>query len=339
MNFSIITNIEEISMMKNEWNQLLKESFFQTPFLRNEYLVAWWKHKGGGEWENAFLSILVARDNNKKLLGVAPFYITETTNKKNVLRLVGGIEISDYLDILAKEENFIPFWEEVFEKIFEKDFPKWDVLEFFNIWEKSPSVEQITNLALLKNLHFKKEVFQPCPQIFLPESWDIYLNSLNTKFKKNLTRRIRMAENNYIPVNWEFVNINDFDKRLDEFFELMATDPEKHLFLTNKMHTQMKAIVSSAIENGIMQFVILKLDEKMIAGLLYFDLDNKLWGYNSALDFSNLDLSPGLVLKGYHLQWAIEHGYEVYDFMRGNESYKYDFGAKDTHVLKITISA
>ena len=339
MNFSLISNIEEISAMKNEWNQLLSESFFQTPFLRNEYQVSWWKNQGGGEWNYADLAVLVAKDDYENLLGIAPFYITETTDKKKALRLLGGIEISDYLDILVKEENLNTFWKEIFLQIRKDNFPKWDILEFYNIWENSPSVKIIKNLASENNLDLKIEIYQPCPQIILPKSWDEYLNSLNGKFRKNLTRRMRMAENHYIPVKCEFVKENHFDGRIKEFFDLMATDPDKHVFLTNKMRIQMEEIIRNAFKNNIMQFAILKLDEKMIAGLLYFDFDGKLWGYNSALDLSNLDLSPGLVLKGNHIQWAIEQGYQLYDFMRGDESYKYDFGAKDTHVLKIKISA
>ena len=339
MKFSLITNIEEISSMYIKWNQLLNKSFFISPFLRNEYQVAWWQLKGGGELEKALLAVLVAHDKDDNLIGIAPFYITKRQDGKNSLRLLGGVEISDYLDILVKENDLEEFWKKVFEIIFDDDFPKWNVLEFYNISEKSPSIKYIKENALKKELSFEKEIYQPCPQILLPKTWNDYLNSLNNKFKKNLTRRMRIAENHYVPVKWEFVNTIDFDERLNEFFELMATDPEKHVFLTKKMRKQMELIVRKAFDNDIMQFAILKLDEKMISGLLYFDLDGKLWGYNSALDLSNLDLSPGLVLKGYHIQWAIEQGYQVYDFMRGNESYKYDFGGKDTHVLKITINA
>jgi CelD/BcsL family acetyltransferase involved in cellulose biosynthesis len=40
------------------------------------------------------------------------------------------------------------------------------------------------------------------------------------------------------------------------------------------------------------------------------------------------DRSPGLALFGYVIHWAIEHGYETIDFLRGDELYKRNLGAK-----------
>jgi CelD/BcsL family acetyltransferase involved in cellulose biosynthesis len=39
--------------------------------------------------------------------------------------------------------------------------------------------------------------------------------------------------------------------------------------------------------------------------------------------------SPGRVLHALSMQWAIDRGLPVYDFMRGSESYKYEFDAVD----------
>ena len=47
--------------------------------------------------------------------------------------------------------------------------------------------------------------------------------------------------------------------------------------------------------------------------------------------------SPGWVLLGYVLQWATENGIEEFDFMRGDEEYKYRFGAVDRYVMRMQI--
>ena len=338
MKISRITTIEAVTAIKKEWNDLLEQSIFKSPFLRNEYQTAWWQHQGGGEWQMAQLNVLVAYDDNDSLVGIAPFYITSENDGTQALRLIGGIEISDYLDVIVSSQNATQFWQLLFETINSSDFPEWDVLQIYNMSEDSPSVLLLETVAFTEKYHFHKEIYQPCPQIILPNTWEDYLNSLNSKFKKNLTRRMRMADNHYVPVTWEFVQPDEFKAQLKMFFELMAQDPDKNKFLTPQMKIQMELNIRTAYQHEMMQFAILKLDQKMIASLMYFEFDNKLWGYNSALDLNHLELSPGLVLKGKHIQWAIEKGYKIYDFMRGNESYKYDFGAKDTHVLKIEIS-
>jgi CelD/BcsL family acetyltransferase involved in cellulose biosynthesis len=45
----------------------------------------------------------------------------------------------------------------------------------------------------------------------------------------------------------------------------------------------------------------------------------------------------GIVSKALCLQWAIENGKKGLDFLRGDEPYKYDLGAKDQDVLRLTL--
>jgi CelD/BcsL family acetyltransferase involved in cellulose biosynthesis len=44
------------------------------------------------------------------------------------------------------------------------------------------------------------------------------------------------------------------------------------------------------------------------------------------------------VLLGYLLQWANENKRLVFDFLRGDEDYKYRFGGIDRHVVRVKIT-
>ena len=56
-------------------------------------------------------------------------------------------------------------------------------------------------------------------------------------------------------------------------------------------------------------------------------------GRNEASSVPNI----GLLLHTHAIRWAIEQGYETYDFCHGDEGYKYNFGARDKHVNYISI--
>ena len=45
----------------------------------------------------------------------------------------------------------------------------------------------------------------------------------------------------------------------------------------------------------------------------------------------------GLLLKARCLQGAIEEGKEYFDFLRGDERYKYALGAKDVKLLRLRL--
>ena len=72
----------------------------------------------------------------------------------------------------------------------------------------------------------------------------------------------------------------------------------------------------------------------------YFSMNylERIWVYNSAIDQRFSEDSPGWVLLGYLLQWAIEHQRTEFDFMRGNEDYKYRFGAVDRFVMRAVLT-
>jgi len=69
------------------------------------------------------------------------------------------------------------------------------------------------------------------------------------------------------------------------------------------------------------------------AGYLNFDYAGHIWVYNSGLNFALREVSPGWVLLGHLIQWAIEHRRESIDFMRGDEDYKYRFGGVNRYIV------
>ena len=127
------------------------------------------------------------------------------------------------------------------------------------------------------------------------------------------------------------------DAEIEAFLNLMAQDPEKAVFLTPPMRAHMRTIIRCAFEDGCLQLAFPGNRRQKAAGYLSFDYLNRLWVYNSGLDRRFMEYSPGWVLLGYLLQWANENGRTEFDFMRGDEDYKYRFGGIDRFVLRVTL--
>ncbi len=151
--------------------------------------------------------------------------------------------------------------------------------------------------------------------------------------------RFRRLEEADVPSNWYFVEDKDnLDDAIENFLGLMAQDPEKEAFLTAEMVTAMSGTIKSAFAQGYLQLSFLEIDGQKAAAYLNFDYDNHLWVYNSGLNRDFYSYSAGWVLLGYLLRWANENGRTNFDFMRGDEAYKYRFGAKDRFVQRVTLS-
>src|SRR5215211_3439197 len=105
MDFILHKDFSEIPL--EAWNALVEQSIADTPFSRHEYLREWWKTLGGGEWQNVEL-VLISATENDQLIGIAPLFIADYGGQR-ALMLVGSIEISDYLDLIVREQDLPRF--------------------------------------------------------------------------------------------------------------------------------------------------------------------------------------------------------------------------------------
>lgn len=339
MQIEIIKTSEQLDKLSDEWNQLLSCcSASHVPFLRHEYISTWWKTLGGGEWQQGELFTLVGRNENGDMLGIAPMFFSTNKDNQKALLLLGSIEISDYLDLIVSEDQLGGFVDAIFNRLETDSAIQWQALDFYNIPESSPTLKTIEAAAKQRGWRYSQESLQPCPYIPLPGDWENYLANIDKKQRHEIRRKMRRAENYELPVRWYFVEDESIlDQEIDEFLELMAQDPEKDKFLTQIMRSQMRSAIHAAFKTGWLQLAFLEIDGQKIAGYLNFDYDDHIWVYNSGMRFEYREISPGWVLLGYLLKWANDNQRKSFDFMRGDEDYKYKFGAIDRYVVRALV--
>ncbi len=337
MSLSILQTKPEFHALAREWNTLLSKSASHVPFLRHEYLTSWWETMGGGEWPSGKLYLMLQRNKADHLLGIAPFF---TYN--NRLMLIGSHEISDYLDLLAAPENLPGLIEVIFDHLQQDHAPPWETIDLYNLAETSPTIPAVKQAAEKRSWLVSDQPIQPTPCLRLPATWDAYLERLEGRYRHEIERKLRRAETYFLPVEWYIVEDDArLDDEIEDFLELMAYNKEKAAFLTDLMACQMKIAVHEAFQAGWIQLAFLTVGKIKAAGYLNFDFQDRIYVYNSGLNPMFENISPGWVLLSYLIQWAIENGRQSFDFMRGDETYKYQFGGVDrfVHHLQITRGA
>jgi CelD/BcsL family acetyltransferase involved in cellulose biosynthesis len=216
--------------------------------------------------------------------------------------------------------------------------PDWRVLDLYNLLDSSPTLPALQSAAEVRGCQVLQEPLQHCPYIPLPEDWDTYLSGVDKKQRHEIRRKMRRAGDHVVPLRWYIVeDENRLDGEIDAFFNLMAQDPKKDKFLTEAMRRQMRETTHIAFREGWLQFAFLDVGREKAAAYLNFDYLDRIWVYNSGIDSRFRELSLGWVLLGYLIQWAIEHKRKAYDFMRGDEDYKYRFGGVDRRVIRMQV--
>ena len=338
MHIDTIHTLPELISLEKEWNDLLANSASHVPFLRHEYITTWWQGLGGGEWSHGELYVVTARREQGELIGIAPLFLTDNRDGEPALMLLGSIEISDYLDVIARPEDLPAFLEALLEHLASEQTPACHLLDLYNLLENSPTLPTLQAAAEKFGWKYSQQPLQHCPYIPLPGDWEKYLCSIDKKQRHEIRRKMRRAGDYYLPLRWYIVqNGATLEQEVDSFLKLMASDPDKAKFLTPAMHTQMHSIVQAAFNGGWLQLAFIEVNGEKAAGYLNFDYMNHIWVYNSGLDFRFGELSPGWVLLGYLLEWANSNQRQYFDFMRGDEQYKYRFGAIDRRVMRLTV--
>ncbi len=337
MEFKLITTFEALDLLSGPWNALLEESASHVPFLRHEYLRTWWQTLGGGEWKQADLLVVVAYEG-EKIVGIAPLFSCHNRQGEPALLLVGSIEVSDYLDVIARQADLPAFIEGLFNFLQSENLPPWKVLDWYNLLENSPTLPAVESASDRLGWTYACDRLQHSPHILLPGNWEDYLAGIDKKQRHEIRRKMRRLEESGLAVRAYVVEDQEtLAAEAEAFMGLMAQDPEKAAFLTPAMREFMHSVIRCAFAARCLQLAFLEINGEKAAAYLNFDYLNRIWVYNSGLDRKFTEFSPGWVLLGYLLKWANERQAVEFDFMRGDEEYKYRFGAIDRFVVRATV--
>lgn len=321
--------------LKPEWNDLVRRSCCDTLFLTWEWQSTWWKHLGDGD----LLLLGFRADNDGHLVGIAPLFRTQADDGKSVLNVVGCRDVSDYLDLIVEVGQEDAVYNALLDYL-EQEAPAWDLVDLCNIPQDSLTFVRLRALAEARGYATLVEVEDVCPVIELPATWDEYLMSIDKKQRHEIRRKLRRADGGadtrFIIVGSE----HDLEAEMRTFIELhQKSTPEKDAFMDPQMQGFFLDVAQVLQDAGWLQLAFVEMDGIKAASLLNFDYGDDILVYNSGYDPAQFShLSPGIIVTARCIEHAIELGHSKFDFLRGDEVYKYRFGAHDTEIRRLLIA-
>lgn len=249
-------------------------------------------------------------------------------------RVLGEQDITDYGDILFAEHVSQLQVNEIWGKI--TDYFKGigvTALQLDYVQEDSKTYNILRQPAFVKATAAKQEV---APFITPPESWEEYLQEVPRKQRHELKRKIRRLEDQHA---FHFCSNETIKNDFEAFIRLhRASDQAKEKFMSEEMKHFFWDMVSAEKTDYRIDFCVLEINDKIVASIMSFVGQGKALLYNSGFDPEYSYYSVGLILHAYLIKKSIEEKLSIHDFLRGNERYKYDLGAKDLQLYKINIS-
>lgn len=174
------------------------------------------------------------------------------------------------------------------------------------------------------------------PFIELPQTWDAYLETLDRVERKELKRKLKRLET--VPYSFE-VFPSSSDAAFSELIKLhKLSNTHKDTFMSPEMENFFHELARVPKTEWQMSTATLKIENKYSAAILFFENATIAMLYNSGYDPAYKYYSNGLMLHALLIKRNIEKGFKVHDFLRGKERYKYDLGAKDLNLYRISIT-
>lgn len=327
----------ELEAVSEPWFELLTHSTCNTVFLSHPWSLSWWEAFGTGRR----LSMLAVRpdgsDREDRLVGLAPFYLDEL-NGRQVIKFVGGTDLSDHLDILSSRGQEVPVQSAVMDHL-EREMPDWQAMSLWNLPEDCRARPSLVELARERGWQVRLERQDVAPYIELPDDWDAYLESLDSKQRHETRRKLRRAEREATVEWWAVTEPEALTAAMDEFIRLFRlSSPEKAAFMDERMEGFFRTLVARTGALGWVRLYIIRLDGQPAASILTFDYNHNVYVYNSGYDPQSFGhLSPGIVLFAYVIRDAIERERRRFDLLRGGEEYKYRMGAVDRVIFRLEV--
>jgi CelD/BcsL family acetyltransferase involved in cellulose biosynthesis len=270
----------------------------------------------------------VAVYDDAQLVALAPLFCEDGALGRRLLPI--GISLSDYLDVLidpACPEAAVALLDAMMHAT------EWDAC---CLEELAPGAAALA-LSSPVQLHDKVERQSACPVLTLPTS----VEKISETVPMRKLRKLRMARNRAgrrLGFAIEDIPSSKTGFFLDELFRLHGArwKQQGEAGVLDEEHVRYfhRVAAPALAAAGIARMTLMSIEERVVGAHYGFVHRSTAFAYLGGFDPAFAFESPGTVLMGHAIEAAIAEGCGEFHFLRGQEPYKYEWGAVDRWSLR-----
>ena len=316
---------ESFESIWSRWEEILPSCATDTVFVTPWWQKTWWDNFGEGYCDR----ILSVTDGDE-LLGIAPLMARD-----GVITFLGDKDLSDYFDFIVPRQHISRFYPALCKYLKGQE---WTSLDLNSVPQGSPTLEHLPLLAREQDWEVEIKEEATTPLATLPDTWEGFLSNLRKKDRHELRRKLRRLDREDSHRQFAGYDEDDPEASMQRFFNLLrASRPDKEEFLTPAREQFFLDVARESASRDQFKLYFLEVGGTEVAACICFDYGGEFLLYNSGYDPSYSRLSVGLLNKALSMKTAIEEGRKVFNFLKGNERYKYHLGGRDEAVFRLSI--
>ncbi|MFI5258676.1 MAG: GNAT family N-acetyltransferase [Candidatus Limnocylindrales bacterium] len=356
------------------WDALAVANPWSTPFSRWAVQRAWWDAYGANAHDQTLVVVDDAAPDDAPPVAIVPLMHRHAVEPDDaILRtrmrgaghgapltpvapdrkaiFFGASYHADYATVLARREDLTAVARAVADALAADVAPgdphpdPWDVIDLRRLRCGDPAADELAVAfgarSASEGWTVVREREEVCPILDLAPGLDYedYLGTLGKKERHEVRRKVRRAE---ASGDVRLERSTDPLRDLDEFVDLHQKRwGANGLFPPTPGGDQSRAFFRGLFEYcgppGLIALHFLTVGGRRIAAGIWFDDGETLYFYNAGVDPEARELSPGVVLVARSIEMALRAGRSRFDFLRGDEPYKYGWGAQDVPIQRLLV--
>ena len=353
------------------WDTLAAANLAATPFSRWAFHRAWWDGYGANAHEETLVLVPAGGPSDATPVGIVPLMHRHEVEPGDVelrttMRHADGPALTsvppdakaiffgasyhaDYATLLAAPADLPAVADGLADYLAHGGDPghprPWDAVDLRRLRRGDPAADALAQafgrreIACGWTMNLEQE--DVCPVVTLPAgaSIDDVLSSLGKKERHEIRRKVRRAE-------------AMGDVRLDDSIDPLGDLPAfidlhqrrwgvRGLFPDTAGGDQSRVFIRRLFElsapGGPLRLAFLTVGGRRIAAGITLETPDEILYYNAGVDPDARDLSPGVLLVERYVRRAIGRGIGRLDMLRGDEPYKYEWGAVDEPIQRLLV--
>jgi CelD/BcsL family acetyltransferase involved in cellulose biosynthesis len=325
----LIESWDEFNTLKEEWDSVLKKTPADSIFLSWQWMDAW--RQAIEEQISPF--ILLVRDQNNRLVAIAPFYISEYRflgiMPIRVIRCMGDFPTgSEYPDIMVLPDYEMAAIKEIANILIHSNV--WDAVWMPKMAGWTGALQRFQALSEQLNSHFYKRE-SDFSNLDLPASFDQYMSNISSSHRSQIKRQAKkiLAEPNINII--QCTTVEQIPHFIDALFKLHAkrwqSIGEQGTFNRKPLEARFyRLFLPHALGAGWLRMYLLELEHEAKAVQVGYCYNQTYLQLQEGFDPESY---PGIgnFLRQKSLELMIDEGIMAYDFLGGHTEHKRRWGS------------
>jgi len=322
--------VEALREQLPAWDDLVESHPLRGP----DWLLTWWTTY---QRPHQCLNVVLVHAG-EQLIGVAPLFRQSTPWGQRLKFLGSGDACTDHTTLFAPSGREHLVGRAVGEHLLSE--PDWHQLHLESVDAPDVALQVLIDTLNAQGACVHRLVQPQCWNIALPESWEDYLGTL-TKSRRKRCRRLHRAYFESQRVEVVTATSENFAHVWQTFLKLHAKRWGSQqrpwgVFTDRKFRAFHEQVSQSLLARNQLRLCYLLCDGQPLAAEYQFHDQHTLYAYQSGMDLE-VDRQPGNLSLLATIQFAIHHGLEHVDLLRGDEPYKAHWRAQPSSCEELRI--